>query len=289
MNLIFLTGKICGMLMSAGSFMLLFMVSGLLFRGIVYAANAADAAIHHRPGKDIRLLLDSGFSDGISALHGTILPLTATVVISGVLVWLKPEKETVIPVFLICLWGTAAACNLNMRYHISFSAHGALFTKKFFASFVSLQDRAASLDNACISLPDGDIRKRGLSMSRKLSKGVPWSAAAGTFDNGEFCGKGLAICLKLYDDGMSGPDESVVQYIMGTLSETSAGIRSRITVLKSAGRMLLISIIVYSAACSYEMRTGMSSAATAVLLISGVLLAAASVLFRNACVSGRMK
>lgn len=288
MNLILLTGKICGMLMAAGSFMFIFMVSDLLFRGIVYAANAADAAIHHRPGKDIRLLLDSGFSDGISALHGTILPLTATAVISGILVWLKPEKGTAIPVILICLWGAAAACNLNIRYRTSFSSHGALFIKKYFASFVSLQDRAASLDNACISLPEGDVRKRGLSMSRKLSKGVPWSEAAETFDNGEFCGKGLAICLKLYDDRISEPDESVVQFFMETLSDASAGIRSRITVLKSAGRMLLTSVIVYSAACIYEMRSALTPESAAVLLISGVLLAAASVLFRNVCVSGRM-
>ena len=130
MNLILLTGKICGMLMTAGSFLLFYMVSGLLFKGIVYAADAADAALRYRPGKDIRLLFNPGFTDGISALHGTILPLTAAAVISGILVWLNPEIETVIPVLLIGLWGTAAACNLNIRYCISFSAHGALFIKR---------------------------------------------------------------------------------------------------------------------------------------------------------------
>lgn len=287
MNLFLLPGKICGMLMTAGSLLILLLVSGLLFKVIVYAADAAAAAVHHRQRKDIRLMLNSGFSDGISALHGTVFPLTVSAVVSGILVWLKPEKGTAIPVFLICLWGVAAACNLNMRYCISFSAHGAFFIKKFFAAFISSQDREASHDEAFISLPNGDVKNRCLSMSTNISKGVSWSEAAEVFDNGDFCGKGLGICLKLYD-GSSDPDESVVHFFTDTLSEISADIRARITMLKRAGRMLLTSVIVYSAACSYIMRSGLASESASVLIISGVLLAVASVLFRNACVSGRM-
>ena len=288
MNLIMLTGKICGMLMAAGSFLILLTVSGFLFRAIAAAADAADAAVHQLPGKDVRLLLNTGSSEDIYALHGTVLPLTAAGIISGILLWLKPEKETILPVFIACLWGIAAACNMNMRYFISFSAHGSLFISRFFAAYISSQDRAAALDSACLSLPEGDIRNRGLSMGRKLSKNVSWSEAVDIFDNGEFCGKGLGICLKLFDTGAGDPDESVVRYFSETLSVTSAGIRSRITALKSSGRLLLTSLIVYSAACSYELHSGATPATAAFLLISGVLLAAACVLFRNICVSGRM-
>ena len=109
MNQIETVKKICGILMAGGAAVLMFMISGLIHKACVIGADALDAAIHNREKKDKRLLLYTGISSGIHGLHGMILPVSAAAAASVIFIWMNPVKTSVIPVVLICLWGTAAA------------------------------------------------------------------------------------------------------------------------------------------------------------------------------------
>ena len=76
MNSLFVNGKLGGLIMAAGSAVLLLMLADLLYKGIIIAADAFDAAIRNRERRNIILLTDSANSSLISGgFRGSSLPL----------------------------------------------------------------------------------------------------------------------------------------------------------------------------------------------------------------------
>ena len=54
MNSLFVDGKLAGLIMAAGSLIILLMISDLLYKGILLAADAVDAAIRNRERSNSR-------------------------------------------------------------------------------------------------------------------------------------------------------------------------------------------------------------------------------------------
>ncbi len=288
MNEISNVKMVCGILMGTGILVIVNMLTDLLYKGILIGADALDAAIHQREKKDPRLLLYSEISGGIHGLHGTALPVTAALVLSAVYIRMAPQKESVIPIFLILLWGTAAACFANIRYSISCNLHTALFIKDFYAVYVSLQNREKAFDEACASIPDGIIKGRGISAGKHLARGMLWNSAVNELDDGTSNGKGLAIFLKLFGKDQADPDESAVNDYFEVFSENAFQIRNRLSAMKNAGLMLVIAVLIYTAVVVSLLSSGYVSVSTAVLLFTGILLAVMIISFRNICVDGRV-
>lgn len=288
MNEINMAKVFCGILMAAGLFVLIDMLTDLLFKAILIGADALDAAIRQREKKDPRLLLYSEISEGIHVLHGTALPMAVALVISVMVIRLTPVKESVVPVFMFLLWGTAAACLSNIHYFISCNAHAALFTNKFYAAYVSLQNLEKAFDEACASIPDGIIKGRCISAGKQLSRGLKWNDAVNELDDGTTSGKGLSIYLKLFEKNLSDPDESAASYYYKIFSEDARIIRNRMSAMKNAGLMLGIALLVYSAVVVYFQSSAWMPVSAAVFLSTGILLALMMISFRNMCIEGRL-
>ena len=252
MNEINMVKVFCGILMAAGMFVFVDMLADLLSKAILIGADALDAAIRQREKKDPRLLLYSDISGGIHVLHGTAFPMAVALVISVMVIRLNPVKESVVPVFMFLLWGTAAACLSNIHYFISCNAHAALFTNKFYAAYVSLQNLEKAFDEASASIPDGIIKGRCISAGKQLSRGMKWNDAVNELDDGTTSGKGLSIYLKLFEKNLSDPDESVASYYYKIFSGDARIIRNRMSAMKNAELMLGIALLVYSAVVVYE-------------------------------------
>ena len=288
MDRINIVKMICGTLMAAGIYIPAGALAGLLFKVIVIGADTLDAAIRRRDRKDPRLLLYSEISGGIYGLHGTALPLAAASMICAVYVRMEPGIESTVPVFMILLWEIAAACYSNIRYCISFSAHSALFIRKFNASYVSLQNGKKAFDEACASIPDGAVRSRCISAGKQLAKGMRWNNAVNGLDNGLCSGKGLAICLKMFGGSQTDPDESVIDYFAELLSDSSSLSRKRTALLRKSGIMLLAAMLIYSAVNLYCVISGLTAVSAAVLLSAGIVLAVMAAAYRNMCIDGRV-
>ena len=288
MNQIDTVKKICGILMAGGTAVLLFMISDLMYKAWIIGADALDAAIHNREKKDKRLLLYTGISNGIYGLHGMLLPVAAAAAASVIFIRMNPVKTSVIPVLLICLWGTAASCSLNIRYIIKCNQHASLFIRKFYAAYVSLQNREKAFDEACASIPDGAMKGRAVSVGKQLSKGLEWKNAVSQLDDGTSGGKGLAICLKMFGNQQSEPDTDAVNYFSDLFSGDAAGIMKRSIEMSNAKLILFIALLVYTAVSLYCVLTSWSAVSAAVLLSAGTLLTAMTVSCRNICVRGRV-
>lgn len=287
MNQIELVKKICGILMAGGTAVLLLMISDLLHKACVIGADALDATIHNREKKDKRLLLYTGISNGIYGLHGMILPVAASLTASVILIWLNPVKKSVIPVVLILLWGTAAACNLNIRYYIKCNQHASLFIRKFFAAYVSLQNKEKAFDEACASIPDGAMKGRAIFAGKQLAKGVKWAGAVNQLDDAATSGKGLAICLKMFGSLQPDPDTNTIDYYSELFFGDAARIMKRELEMSNAELILFTALLVYSAVSIYCMVSALSAVSAAVLLAAGFLLAVMTVGYRNICIRGR--
>ena len=288
MNQIETAKKICGILMAGGTAVLLFMISGLICKACIIGADALDAAVRHRERKDPRLLLYTGLSNGIHGLHGMIIPAAAAAAASVIFIRLNPVKESVIPVVLICLWGTAAACRLNIRHTVRCGQHASLFIRKFNAAYVSLQNKEKAFDEACASIPGGALKDRAVSAGKQLSKGMKWDSAAGRLDDGTSCGKGLSICLKMFGNPDLEPDTDAVNSFSELFSDEAAGILKRTHDMSYAKRVLSASLLVYTAVSIRCVVSGLSAVTSAVLLSAGFLIAAMTVSWRNICVRGRL-
>ena len=287
MNYFDVVKKLCGILMAAGTAVLLLMLSDLLYKAIVIGSDALDAAIHDREKKDPRLLLYSGITDGIHRGNGSTVPLSIAAVLGCMYFRIKPGKESVIPVLLILVWGIAVACYSNIRYYMNSNSHSALFIRKFFASFVTLQDRDKAFDAACAAIPDGDVRGKGISAGKLLAKGVTWKKAMSIFDNGIPGGKTMVICMNLPDNVQQKSDESVFGYFARTLSEEASECRKRIQSTSAASFMLLISILMYSVISLYNINSGLSAIRAAVLLSAGLFLCGMTFTYRNALIEAK--
>ena len=288
MNEINMVKVFCGILMAAGMFVFVDMLADLLSKAILIGADALDAAIRQREKKDPRLLLYSEISGGIHVLHGTALPMAVALVISVMVIRLNPVKESVVPVFMFLLWGTAAACLSNIRYFISCNVHAALFTNKFYAAYVSLQNLEKAFDEACASIPGGIIKSRCISAGKQLARGMKWNDAVNELDDGTTCGKGLSIYLKLFEKNQSDPDESVASYYYKIFSGDARIIRNRMSAMKNAGLMLGIALLVYSAVVVYFQSSAWMPVSAAVFLSTGILLALMMISFRNMCIEGNL-
>ena len=288
MNEINMVKVFCGILMAAGMFVFVDMLADLLSKAILIGADALDAAIRQREKKDPRLLLYSDISGGIHVLHGAAFPMAVALVISVMVIRLNPVKESVVPVFMFLLWGTAAACLSNIYYFISCNAHAALFTNKFYAAYVSLQNLEKAFDEASASIPDGIIKGRCISAGKQLSRGMKWNDAVNELDDGTTSGKGLSIYLKLFEKNLSDPDESVASYYYKIFSGDARIIRNRMSAMKNAGLMLGIALLVYSAVVVYFQSSAWMPVSTAVFLSTGILLALMMISFRNMCIEGNL-
>ena len=288
MNEINMVKVFCGILMAAGMFVFVDMLADLLSKAILIGADALDAAIRQREKKDPRLLLYSEISGGIHVLHGTAFPMAVALVISVMVIRLNPVKESVVPVFMFLLWGTAAACLSNIHYFISCNAHAALFTNKFYAAYVSLQNLEKAFDEASASIPDGIINGRCISAGKQLSRGMKWNDAVNELDDGTTSGKGLSIYLKLFEKNLSDPDESVASYYYKIFSGDARIIRNRMSAMKNAGLMLGIALLVYSAVVVYFQSSAWMPVSAAVFLSTGILLALMMISFRNMCIEGNL-
>lgn len=275
--------------MAAGSAVLLLMISDLLYKGIVIAADAADAAIRSRERRNVILLLDSGNPTLVSSgFRGSSLPLLISLTVSGIVLYFSPEMDSFLFSEVICMWGIAASCVINAGSCCRCSAHASLFVRKFYAAFVSLQDRRKALDEACAALPEGEVRTCAVNAGGRLTGGAEWKDAVKTFDNGMFCGKGLAVFLNLYGGSSADPDESAVGAFTGSFEATAAGIKNRSGILYRTGLILCICMTVYTGAFVVLSDSGLPGPAPAAILITGLLLSAAVVLFRNVLVDGRL-
>ena len=288
MNQIETVKKICGILMAGGTAVLLFMISGLIYKTCIIGADALDAAVRHRERKDPRLLLYTGLSNGIHGLHGMIIPAAAAAAASVIFIRLNPVKESVIPVVLICLWGTAAACRLNIRHTVKCGQHASLFIRKFNAAYVSLQNKEKAFNEASASIPSGALKDRAVSAGKQLSKGMKWDSAAGRLDDGTSCGKGLSICLKMFGNPRQEPDTDAVNCFSELFSAEAAGIMKRTMEMSNAERTLFAVLLVYSAVSIYCVLSGLSAVSSAVLLSAGFLLGAMTISWRNICIRGRI-
>ena len=288
MNQIETVKKICGILMAGGAAVLMFMISGLIHKACVIGADALDAAIHNREKKDKRLLLYTGISGGIHGLHGMILPVTAAAAASVIFIWMNPVKTSVIPVVLICLWGTAAACNLNIRYSIKCNQHASLFIRKFYAAYVSVQNREKAFDEACASIPDGAMKGRAIAAGKQLSRGVKWKSAVSQLDDGTSGGKGLSICLKMFGNQQPEPDTNAVNYFSELFFGDAAVIMKRSLEMANAELILLAALLAYTAVSIYCVRSALPAESAAVLLSAGFLLAVMTAGYRNICLRGRV-
>ncbi len=289
MNAIFINGKIWGVIMAAGSAVLLLMVSDLLYKGIIIAADAVDAAIRNRERRNVVLLLDSANTLGVSrGSRGAYLPLLMALTISGIVLYFYPEMDSVLFSEAICMWGIAGSCAMNVSNCCRCNAHAALFVRKFYAAFVSLQDSRKALDETCAALPDGAVCAGAVAAGGRLTGGADWADAVGTFDNGMFCGKALTIFLALYDSSSPDPDESVISAFAGTFEGIVSGIKNRIGILRRTGLVLCICMAVYTGTSMVLSETAMPDLVSAAILVLGILLSAAAVLFRNILVNGRL-
>ena len=288
MNQIGLVKKICGILMAGGAAVLLFMISDLVHKACVIGADALDATIHNRGKKDKRLLLYTGISNGIYGLHGMVLPVSAAASASVIFIRLNPVKESVMTVLLICLWGNAAACNLNIRYSIKCSRHASLFIRKFYAAYVSLQNREKAFDEACASIPDGALKGRAITAGKQLSGGVKWESAVSRLDDGTSGGKGLSICLKMFGERQPEPDTNAISYFSELFSGDASVIMKRSLEMANAELILLAALLVYTAVSIYSVHSALSEVSAPVLLSAGSLLAVMTVCYRNICIRGRL-
>ena len=286
MNDISMVKIFCGILMAAGVFVLVDMLADLLFKAILIGADALDAAIHQRDKKDPRLLLYSEISGGIHVLHGTALPIAAALVLSVLEIRMNPGKDSVIPAIMFLLWGTAAACLSNIRYFIRCNLHAALFTRKFYAAYVSMQNLEKAFDEACASIPDGIIKGRCISAGKHLARGMKWNDAVNVLDDGTTSGKGLSIYLKLFERNLCNPDESVASYYYKIFSDDARIIRNRMSAMKNAGLMLGIAMLMYSVSVVYCQSSVWTPISAAVFFSTGILLALLMISFRNMCVDG---
>ena len=197
-------------------------------------------------------------------------------------------KESVIPVLLICLWGTAAACNLNIRYFIKCNQHAALFIKTFFAAYVSLQNREKAFDEACASIPDGAMKGRAISAGKQLAMGVRWASAVKQLDDSTSSGKGIAICLKMFGNPQPEPDINTINYYSELFYGNAAEIIKRSLEMSDAKLILLAALLVYSIVSIYCVHSLLSAVSAAVLLSAGYLLAVMMVCCRNICIRGSL-
>lgn len=289
MNSLLVKGKFGGLIMAAGSLVILLMLSDLLYKGILIAADAADAAIRNRKRRDFRLLIDSGNFGLISGgFHGAAKALLPALAVTGILLCFYPGKNSVLLSAVICLWGIGFACVFNIRYCCSCSAHAGLFIRKFHASFTSCQNRVKALDEACAALPEGTVRSEGITAGGRLTGGTAWPDAVRAFDNGTFSGKRLAIFLNLYDGSPADPDETVVNAFAGTIEGLASGIRKRVNSLGRKWIVLAMTMLFYTFYTLFLVPEVLSDRKYTVILVIGMILAAASASYRNMCVKGRL-
>ena len=286
MNSFFVNGKPAGLIMATGSLVLLLMLSDLLYKGILIAADAADAAIRNRERRDVRLLTDSGMT--AAEFHGTALPLLPALAVSWILRCFYPGKFTILLSALICMWGIGTACILNIRYCCSCNAHAVLFIRKFHAAITSCQDRRKALDEACAALPAGTVRSEGIAAGGMLTRGTVWPDAVRAFDNGMFSGKSLAVFLNLYAGSTPDPDESVVNVFAGTLEGLSSDIRERGNFLDGKLTVLAGTMLVFSVYSLFFIPGLLFDRIIPVILIISMVFSGTAVLFRNMCVKGRL-
>lgn len=287
MNSLLVKGKLGGLIMAAGSLVILLMLSDLLYKGILIAADAADAAIRNRDRRDVRLLTGSGNFSLISGVfHGTARTLLPALSLSGILLYFYPGKNSILLSAVICMWGIGFACVFNIRYCWSCSAHAGLFIRKFHASFTSCQDRGKALDEACAALPAGSVRSEGITAGGRLTGGTLWPDAVRVFDNGMLSGKGVAIFLNLYDSSAADPDEAVVNAFAGTFEGLASCIRNRVNFLGKKWIVLAMAMLFYTLYSFLLIFEVLPDRNYAVILVIGLILAASSVLYRNMCVKG---
>lgn len=285
MNHIAIVGRICGALMTLGSGGILLLLSNLLYRAIVIAADAADAAFHGQRRRDPEMLLDSGSGKGFRSIHGSV-PITAALILSGILIRLNPDIRAAAPVSLVLMWGVMASCHSDIRYRVSFCTHASLFARKFCSAYLSCTDCRKALESAVKAMPDGRVRRLGFDAAEKLSRGREWKAAVRVFDNGSFSGGGLTVILSLFGDDRNIPDEASVLCFASALTDSAESFRTRMSMLRNSRRMLLTAAAVFSAASTFRMMTGLSPAISAMLSAEGIILAAGAVMYRNVIVSG---
>ena len=287
MNIIDIAGRVCGILMTLGAGGILLLLSDLLYRLLVVAADAADAAVHGRRRKNPDLLLNSGVSAGFSGIHGSV-PVTAALIVSGILIWLDPDIRTAPPVSLILMWGVMMSCYADIRHRVFFCMHASLFAGRFCSAYHSFPDCRKALESASLAVPDGQIRRLGFEAAGKLDRGKEWKSAVRVFDNGSFSGKSLSVILSLFGDERNIPDEDSVLCFASSLSDLAETFRRRMSALDNSRRMLLTSAAVFSAVCIFRMMTGLSPAESALLSAAGIILAAGAVMYRNVIVNGEI-
>lgn len=290
MDSLFVNGKFCGLVMAAGSAVLLLMLADLLYKGIIIAANAFDATIRRRERRNVTLLMDSANSPLISGgSRGSSIPLLITLTISGIVLYFHPGgMHSILFSEVIWMWGIAGACVANVRCSCSCSVHASLFVRKFYSAFASFQDRRKALDDACAALPEGEVRVSALNAGDRLAGGAEWKEAVKAVDNGMFCGKGLAVFLTLYDSSSANPDEPAVSAFTGAFAGIADGIKARIGILHRTGLILCICMTVYTGTFAVLSNLALSAQAAAAILITGLFLSSAVILFRNVLVYGRL-
>ncbi len=289
MNSLFVNGKLGGLFMTAGSSVLLLMLSDLLYKGIVIAADAFDAAVRNRERRNIILLIDSGSSPLVSSgYRGSSLPLLITLTISGIILYLHPGMDSILFSEVIWMWGIAGACVANVRGCCSCSVHASLFVRKFYSAFASFQDRRKALDDACAALPEGEVRVNAVNAGDRLAGGAEWKEVVKAVDNGMFCGKGLAVFLTLYDSSYANPDEPAVSAFISAFAGIADGIKTRIGILYRTGLILCICMTVYTGTFAVLSNSALSAQASAAILITGLFLSSAVIFFRNVLVYGRL-
>lgn len=274
--------------MAGGTAVILFMISDLVHKACIIGADALVASLRNRERKDPRLLLYTGIPNGIYGMHGMIMPAAAAAAAAGICIRLNPVKESVVPVVLMCLWGIAAACRLNISYNIRYNQHASLFIRKFFAAYVSLENKEKAFEEACASIPGGAVKERALSAEKQLSKGVKWNSAVGRLDDGTSGGKGLAVCLKMFGNSQQEPDPNKIDHFSELFFQDAAGIRERMHEMSNAERTLFAALLEYSAVSMYSAHSALSAGRGAVLLSAGFLLAVMVIIYRSICIRGRI-
>ena len=289
----FIIGKhAVGFLMAAGSCILLLMLSDILYQIVILVSEFVSARLQGKVQRDSlkSMILSSGFGKGdFDGLHGVLMPVIIGTFASGFIFYSFGLKQAALPILVIMLWTATWACLSNCSYHKEFYLHSILLVKRFFACFGTSQTTQDAMVNAYASIPSGTIKSDMKECIKQKDKNVPWEKAIRIFNNGTFCGQVLASYLNIFENSNAIVTDEITASFSKELTERAEDIIENMGKTRQTNLILLISSLAYTAITAWFVFTGsLSGVHMMVLYFSGVILATARFLLRNAVVHGRL-
>lgn len=281
---------IAAILMTAGSFIVLYMLSDALFAGLIYLGEAFNSwrTLGRKASRQKLAVLRTGITlDDINGMSGMAIPLVFFLFATGLTIIYVPGSIALWLYPLYGIWTVFWGCKSNISYNDRCSRHSGIFIRKFFAAYAAKMNTKEALAMTFSSMPNGFVKSAAKTAYGSLNHGTKWNTAIKAFANGTYSGN----CIALYLDYFENSDISMTDELTASFSKDLQAEASLLQELKNsfraADRKLMFIRICYSIIAVSLILTGMTgSAALLVMYLLGIVLLAFTILNRNSTVSG---